>query len=99
MRTVVIWLVLSLHSVILTTLGIAQPLGVPDSAARPAPRPNIVLIVADDLGYGETGAQGGKDIPTPNIDSIASSGVRFTDAYVTCPVCAPTRAGLLTGRY
>ncbi len=60
--------------------------------------PNIVLIVADDMGYAEMGCQGG-DIPTPNIDALAQSGVRFTSGYVSCPVCAPTRAGLLTGLY
>ena len=65
----------------------------------PARSPNIVLIVADDLGYAELGCQGCKDIPTPHIDSIAQSGVRFTSGYVTCPICAPTRAALLTGRY
>lgn len=69
-----------------------------DAAAADTP-PNIVLIVADDLGYGELGCQGATDIPTPNIDSIAKSGVRFTNGYVSCPVCSPTRAGLLTGRY
>lgn len=62
-------------------------------------RPNIVLILADDLGYAGVGCQGCRDIATPNIDSIAAGGVRFTDAYVTCPVCSPTRAGLMTGRY
>ena len=62
-------------------------------------RPNVVLIVADDLGYGETGAQGNPEIPTPHIDSLARDGVRFTSGYVTAPVCAPTRAALLTGRY
>jgi arylsulfatase A-like enzyme len=62
-------------------------------------RPNIVLIVADDLGWADIGIQGGKDIPTPHIDSIAHNGVRFTNAYVSCPVCSPTRAGLMTGRY
>ncbi|NWG14900.1 MAG: sulfatase-like hydrolase/transferase [Acidobacteria bacterium] len=62
-------------------------------------KPNIVLILADDLGYAELGCQGGKDIATPNIDSIARAGVRFTQGYVTCPICAPTRAALLTGRY
>jgi arylsulfatase A-like enzyme len=62
-------------------------------------KPNVVLIVADDLGYGELSVQGSTDILTPNIDSIARNGVRFTDGYVTCPVCSPTRAGLLTGRY
>jgi arylsulfatase A-like enzyme len=62
-------------------------------------KPNIVLIVADDLGYGELGVQGCKDILTPHIDGIARRGVRFTSGYASCPVCSPTRAGLLTGRY
>jgi arylsulfatase A-like enzyme len=61
-------------------------------------RPNFVLIFADDLGYGDVGYQGG-DVPTPNIDGIARGGVVFTDGYVTCPVCAPSRAGMLSGRY
>jgi arylsulfatase A-like enzyme len=61
--------------------------------------PNIVLIVSDDMGYGDIGIHGSKDIPTPNIDALARGGVRFTDAYVTGPYCSPTRAGLLTGRY
>lgn len=65
-------------------------------AQRP---PNIVLIVADDLGYADLGVHGCRDVPTPNIDSIATNGVRFTNGYVSCPVCSPTRAGLLTGRY
>ena len=68
-------------------------------ATKPASRPNILMIVADDLGYGELGCQGHKDIPTPHIDSIAKNGVRFTSGYVSCPVCSPTRAGLMTGRY
>jgi arylsulfatase A-like enzyme len=58
-----------------------------------------VVIVADDLGYGDLGFQGGKDIPTPNLDALAAGGVRFTNAYVSCPVCSPTRAGIMTGRY
>jgi arylsulfatase A-like enzyme len=72
---------------------------VPDPAAAEARKPNIVVIVADDLGYADLGCQGCKDVPTPNIDSIAKNGVRFTDGYVSCPVCSPTRAGLMTGRY
>jgi len=63
------------------------------------PKPNVVLIVGDDLGYADLGAYGCKDIPTPNLDSIARNGVRFTDGYVSCPYCSPTRAGLMTGRY
>ena len=62
-------------------------------------RPNILVIVADDQGYGDLGIQGGRDIPTPNIDSIARNGVRCTNGYVSGPYCSPTRAGLLTGRY
>jgi arylsulfatase A-like enzyme len=68
-------------------------------AVAGARKPNIVLIVADDLGYGELGIQGARDIPTPNIDRIAGQGVRFTNGYVSCPVCSPTRAGLMTGSY
>ncbi len=67
--------------------------------ALAADRPNIVFIVADDLGYGEAGCYGGVDIPTPNIDALARSGVRFTSGYVTAPFCAASRAALLTGRY
>lgn len=64
-----------------------------------APHTNIVLLVADDLGYGELGCQGNPQIPTPHIDSIARGGVRFTSGYVSAPYCCPSRAGLLTGRY
>jgi len=66
---------------------------------EPELKPNIVLILADDLGYADLGIQGCPDIPTPNIDSIGRNGVRFTHGYVSCPLCAPTRAGLMTGRY
>src|SRR4051794_24690774 len=63
-------------------------------------KPNVVVILADDLGYADIGVQGvAKDVRTPQIDSIARNGVRFTNGYVSCPVCSPTRAGLLTGRY
>lgn len=60
--------------------------------------PNIVILLADDLGYGELGCQGNPQIPTPRIDSIAEAGVRFTQAYVTGPNCSPSRAGLMTGK-
>lgn len=63
-----------------------------------AKQPNLVLIIADDLGYGDVSYQGG-DLPTPSIDSIAANGIRFSDGYVTAPVCAPSRAGLMSGRY
>ena len=62
-------------------------------------KPNIVLLVADDLGYAELSCQGARDLPTPKIDSIAKNGIRFTNGYVSAPVCCPSRAGFLTGRY
>jgi arylsulfatase A-like enzyme len=62
-------------------------------------RPNIVLIMGDDLGYCDVGLYGCRDIPTPNIDSIGKQGVTFTNGYVTAPVCSPSRAALVTGRY
>ena len=62
-------------------------------------QPNIIVIVGDDMGYADISCQGCKDIATPNIDSIARNGVRFTNGYVSCGVCSPTRAGLVTGRY
>ncbi|MFN3190166.1 MAG: sulfatase [Aureliella sp.] len=61
-------------------------------------QPNVVLIVADDLGYGELGCQGNAQIPTPYIDALADGGLRFTQAYVTAPNCSPSRAGLLAGK-
>jgi len=66
--------------------------------AQPSDRPNIVLILADDLGYGDLGVYGSTQIETPHIDQLAKEGVRFTQAYVSSSVCAPSRAGLLTGR-
>lgn len=68
------------------------------AAAAETP-PNLVVIMTDDQGYGDTGFNGCKDIPTPNMDAIAANGVRFTDGYVCYSVCSPSRAGFLTGRY
>ncbi len=61
--------------------------------------PNLIVIMADDLGYADVGFNGCKDIPTPNVDSIASHGVRCTNGYVSYSVCGPSRAGFITGRY
>jgi len=69
------------------------------AAAEPARRPNVIFIVADDLGYAELGCYGGKGIPTPHLDALAAGGARFTNGYVTAPFCAASRAALLTGRY
>jgi arylsulfatase A-like enzyme len=68
-------------------------------AAEPVRKPNVIVIVADDLGYADIGFQGCKDIPTPHLDRLAKGGVVCTNGYVSHPFCSPTRAGLLTGRY
>jgi arylsulfatase A-like enzyme len=65
--------------------------------ADQASRPNIIVILADDMGYADAGFNGCKDIPTPHLDSIAKNGIRFSAGYVTAPQCAPTRAGFLMG--
>jgi arylsulfatase A-like enzyme len=65
-------------------------------AQRP---PNVVLVMMDDLGYGDLGSYGAPDVRTPNIDRLASEGVRLTDAYANGPVCTPTRAALISGHY
>lgn len=71
----------------------------PLAEAATSGKPNILLIVGDDMGYADVGFHGCQDIPTPHLDRLASEGVRFTNGYVTGPYCSPTRAGLLTGRY
>ncbi len=68
------------------------------AADRPAP-PNVVLIVADDLGWRDLGVQGSTYHETPNLDALAGRGMRFTNAYAACPVCSPSRAAMLTGKY
>lgn len=80
----------SLLVLLATGLAAAQP--------QAAPRPHIVHIVADDLGWADVGFNGAEDIKTPNIDALASEGVKLTQFYVQS-MCTPTRAALLTGRY
>jgi arylsulfatase A-like enzyme len=69
------------------------------AALSAAEKPNIIVIVGDDMGFADVGTHGCKDIPTPNLDALAKAGTRFTNGYVSGPYCSPTRAGLLTGRY
>ncbi|MBL8799199.1 MAG: sulfatase-like hydrolase/transferase [Planctomycetia bacterium] len=83
----------------LLVVGLAVGCGSVARGADAARRPNIVVICVDDLGYGELGCYGGQDVPTPRLDALARAGTRFTQGYVTAPLCAPSRAGLLTGRY
>lgn len=84
---------IGLLSVVLSCLTLAS------GGLAASSRPNILFIVGDDMGYADVGFHGCKDIPTPNLDALATSGVRFTNGYVSGPYCSPTRAGLMTGRY
>lgn len=70
----------------------------PESFAAPE-QPNIIFLLTDDMGYGDTGCYGGKFVPTPNIDHLAREGTKFTQFYAMAPVCSPSRAGFLTGMY
>jgi len=66
---------------------------------NPDKKPNILVILVDDLGYGDLSSYGAKDLRTPNIDQLMANGMRFDNFYANCPVCSPTRASLMTGRY
>src|SRR3989442_14833485 len=79
-----------------TVLGLAA--GIAARAAAAAP-PNIVFILIDDLGWSDVGCYGSKFYRTPNIDKLAREGMRFTDAYAAAPICSPTRASILAGKY
>ena len=83
------------HIIPLTAL-LLSPLASVDAATERS-KPNIIVILADDLGYADLGCQGSKEVDSPQIDSIAANGVRFTAGYVTAPQCCPSRAGLVTG--
>jgi len=82
-------------SLIALAIGVISSLTTNVAAAKP----NIIVIVGDDMGYADLGVHGCQDIPTPHLDALANAGVRFTNGYVSGPYCSPTRAGLLTGRY
>ena len=80
----------------LALLGLGIPLTIPTHAAPP---PNVVLILVDDLGWADLGCYGSTFHKTPNIDALAKSGALFTDAYAASPLCSPTRASILSGKY
>ena len=65
---------------------------------RDGRRPNVVLIITDDVGYGDLGSYGAPDLKTPNLDRLAREGVRLTDFYANGATCTPTRTGLISGR-
>ncbi len=94
-----------LQTIILMTcailvLAIAPFVGAADKPVRPAQdKPNVIIILADDMGYGDAGYLGGKDVLTPHIDQLAKDGMQFIQGYAAASVCGPSRAGLLTGRY
>jgi arylsulfatase A-like enzyme len=83
---------------ILLAFGILVAIGSPGADAAPA-RPNVIVVLVDDMGYGDLGCYGAPDIRTPHIDRLAREGVKLTDFYANGPVCTPTRAALMTGRY
>ncbi len=69
------------------------------TSSQATDKPNILIILVDDLGYGDLSSYGAKDLKSPNIDSLMSNGMRFDSFYANCPVCSPTRAALLSGTY
>jgi arylsulfatase A-like enzyme len=80
--------------------GLLALLAVPTLAfARPPARPNVVFFLVDDLGWRDLGCFGSTFYETPNVDRLAATGMKFTQAYAACPVCSPTRASILTGKY
>jgi arylsulfatase A-like enzyme len=87
------------RTLILVTALLLAPLVGLQAADAPKQKPNVLIIVADDMGFADCGAYGCTDIPTPNIDRLAKEGTRFRNGYVTGCVCSPTRAGLISGRY
>ena len=88
------------RALVFLLLALASPSpGATPGSTPPAPRPNIVLIYADDIGWGDLGCYGAKAIPTPNIDRLAAQGARWTSAYCTSATCTPSRYSMLTGEY
>ncbi|MGB3777623.1 MAG: sulfatase-like hydrolase/transferase [Tunicatimonas sp.] len=90
---------LSLSAIVLLASYHTHPLLAQSASASDEPLPNIVVIVADDLGWSDLGCYGNPFFESPHLDTLAQRGVRFDQAYAACHVCSPTRASLLTGRY
>lgn len=88
-----------MRATILAALAWAALASGANAGSKATTKPNVLVIVADDLGYADLGIHGSKAVPTPNLDKLAQMGVRCTNGYVSAPYCSPSRAGLLTGRY
>ena len=95
----IVFILLAAGVMVVTLIGFTTTTAQRRQANSQPRKPNVIIILGDDLGYCDTGLYGCKDIPTPNINSIANKGALFTNAYVSAPVCSPSRAGLMTGRY
>jgi arylsulfatase A-like enzyme len=88
-----------LLTIVISLIQISSATGVEGDRDRSTSRPNMIFIMADDLGYGDLGCYGQKLIQTPNIDRMANEGTRFTHCYAGAPVCAPSRSALMTGQH
>jgi len=97
-RDLLRWMGLGAGACLLGRRGVARALAAGGKGAGPA-RPNVIVILADDVGYGDVGCYGAKKIQTPSIDRLATQGIRFTDAHASAATCTPTRYSLLTGEY
>ncbi|MEM7560040.1 MAG: sulfatase-like hydrolase/transferase, partial [Planctomycetota bacterium] len=93
--TTLVWL--STVSLQIGTAGESERIGL--ALGNQETKPNVVLILVDDLGWRDLGCMGSEYYQTPNIDALADRGVRYTNGYAACNVCSPTRAAILTGKY
>src|SRR4051812_34431291 len=87
----------TMQRVLLVLAAVALVAPTVHAGEKPARKPNIIFIIADDLGYGDLGCYGQQKIKTPNIDRLAAGGMKFSQFYAGSPVCAPSRSVLLTG--
>lgn len=83
--------------VCLSVLLVAPLVGLHGAEAPKSTRPNIIFILTDDMGWGDLGSDGNREVATPNIDRLATEGIRFTQFYVTSPICSPSRVAYATG--
>lgn len=87
------------HTITLLATLLLAPLAALDAEPLPAPKPNVLLIYIDNVGYGDLGCYGNAEVKTPRMDALAREGVRCTDFYLSTSSCTPSRGAILTGRY